>query len=597
MRKIFTWLILFIGTLHAAEVTLDLSEETVEAGAGAVLTVRIKGGSLDAQPEIPAVKDLVVNARGSGTQMSITNGQFSRTTTYTYVVGSHVPGEYEIPSITLKVDGEEVTTVPRKLTVTPSANAPPAGMAGDDEEPEVSEEDEYGFMTFEHLLTGREHVYPGEIAPVRIRAFFPSGVRIQQLSQLRPEGDSFTLHNLSDQAQQSTEVVKGKRYTVLTWFGGLSATKAGTYPASFSMDLQVAVRDRSANQPPSPFDDPFFGGSMMGGFFAPMIQKEVTLSTGDPVEIEVRELPKEGVPEDFTGAIGSFDFSAIKVPNSLTTGEPCRIEARVEGKGNFALLKAPHPSSPTEWKVYDGNDQFVAGDAASFSGAKVFQYNAVPLVPGEREVKLSFSYFDPDAGSYKSVESSGEKVVISGEAAVPDEIVEAKEPEKQEPEGPELAPLRSELGATGSYLPLSDRGWFFPVIGSCGLCALGLFGYGLWSSRGIDVAKQARLAGDLAVQDALKAADRAVMAGDGVGFFLAAREALRIRVAQRSGVSAEAVTLADLKESADEDVVGILKEADRLDYSGRARSVGDLEAWRKALDRGVVQLNEGGKKA
>ena len=93
-------------------------------------------------------------------------------------------------------------------------------------------------------------MYVGEIAPVRIRAWLPADARVQLRSGIQPEGKAFTLHNVSDQPQQTSEIKDGKRYHVVTWYGGISATKAGNYPASLSVDATVAVRDTSAPQAP-----------------------------------------------------------------------------------------------------------------------------------------------------------------------------------------------------------------------------------------------------------------------------------------------------------------------------------------------------------
>ena len=68
---------------------------------------------------------------------------------------------------------------------------------------------------------------------------------------------------------------------------------------------------------------------------------------------------------------------------------------------------------------------------------------------------------------------------------------------------------------------------------------------------------------------------------------------MRIRVAERSGMKPEAVTLADLRGIGDEGVVEILKEADRVDYSGKAVGADDLTAWREKLRRGLDRLAAG----
>ena len=581
------WILLF-ATLHAVEVTARISGNTVPAGQGVMLNVTVQADSPpDRQPSIPEVKDLILQPRGTSQQIQMNNGKLTRSITYSFVVGSNKAGDYEIPAITVLVRGKEYTTQPLSLKVAASPNATPAGI-NEEEEPEIP--GKYGHLRFQMVSKDRKHVYPGEIAPVRIQAYFPAEAQVSLSSMPRPEGSAFTLHNLSEKPSQTTELIDGKRFLVVTWFGGLSATKAGEYPASFKLTGTVAVRDNSARrQRPSGFDDPFFGGSLLNSFFAPMIQKDVELITDEPPQLEVRELPKEGRPADFSGAIGEFEFQSVSIPDSLKTGEPCQIQALVAGAGNFSLLAAPLPSPKEDWKTYKGSEDFEPNDVASFSGAKTFRFNAVPLVPGEKEVELAFSYFDPEKGEYRELKSSSQKVVITGDVVKPTELAEAKQPEPPQLAVPQLAPIATSLGAVTPYQPLSAAGWFAPVVAGCGLLSLAIVGVGWWNGRGADPVKEARKATRLAVREALDATDEAVARGDTAAFFLNARNAIRIGIAQRESMKPEAVTLADL-DLEDDTIAGILAKTDQLEYSGKAPANEDLNAWKTKLEASLARL-------
>ena len=337
-------LLLMMGGLEAVVVSSELSTDSVAAGEGALLTLKVEGGNPSGEPLIMPVQDLIINSRGTSQNIQIINGSVTRSLSYTYVVGSNKEGEYQVPPISLKVGGREYLTEPLKLKVRAAADAKPEGIDEEDEEAEGS--GEYGRLTLQMVQKDRTHVYPGEIAPVRIRAYFPADARVSLKGAPRPEGAAFTLHNLSDEPKQSSEVIDGKRYLVVTWFGGLSATKAGTYPATIKLDGTISVPDRSRSRGRrrSPFDDPFFGGSMFDDVFGQRIEKDIELTTdAEDSEIEVIELPQEGRPENFTGAIGTFEFESVRVPSALTTGEPTRVEAVLKGQGNFSLLSEPQP--------------------------------------------------------------------------------------------------------------------------------------------------------------------------------------------------------------------------------------------------------------
>ena len=210
------WIFLF-ATLHAVEVTARLSGDTVPAGQGVILTVTVQADSQpDRQPSIPEIKDLIVQPRGTSQQIQMNNAKVNRSITYSFVVGSNKAGDYEIPAITVQVGGKDYTTQPQSLKVGASPNATPAGM---NEEEETETPGKYGHLRFQMVAKDRKHVYPGEIAPVRIQAYFPADAQVSLSSMPRPEGSAFTLHNLSEKPSQTTEVIDGKRFLVVTWLG------------------------------------------------------------------------------------------------------------------------------------------------------------------------------------------------------------------------------------------------------------------------------------------------------------------------------------------------------------------------------------------
>jgi hypothetical protein len=586
--------------VSAAEVEAELDRDSVPAGNGALLTIRISGGS-PGRPEIPEVQNLIVEPRGQSQQMQIVNGQTSVSVTYNYVVGSNIPGDYQIPAIDITVDGKKYPTRPLKLKVLDSAAAkPPAGMPPNapGSQPAGEGEDDtggkrFGFLTVEPATNDRKYVYVGEIAPVRIRAWLPADSRANLRSGIQPEGKAFTLHNVSDQPQQTHEMKDGKRYLVVTWFGGVSATKAGKYPASLSVDATVAVRDTSAPKPKrragGPFDDPFFD-NIFEDMNVPMIQKDVTLKSDDQ-EIEVRPLPTEGRPEGFSGAVGEFKFDVTEIPSDWKTGEPQQVRARLSGTGNFGLMKAPGLTPPENWKTYPGKDEFTPGDVASFAGSKVFQFNAVPRKAGEQDVALSFSYFDPAAGAYKTITSPAKRIRITGEDIAEDKAEPAPAPPEPEKKLAGLVAQHQEMSPPGLLVPLVSRPAFVTLLATAGgLCVLGGLIAWLRVRRG-DPKRLARAAMEKATREALQAAGQCADARDVSGFFAAARLAIQQRLGAMWNQPAQAITLAEIKARIPDDsaVSRFFVEADRQAYS--RQSAGEIPPeWKALLDEAMSSL-------
>jgi hypothetical protein len=583
-----------LSLARAAEVKALLDRDSVQAGNGAELSIQVLGGSSE-EPELPAIENFIFQPRGQSQQVQIINGSMSRSVTYNYAVGSNIPGDYQIPPIQVMVGGKKLATAPLKLKVLDAAAAqPPAGIppSSEPQTPEDAEK-QFGFLTVELAGSKRNHVYVGEIAPVRIRAWLPAQSRAQLRSGIQPEGKAFTLHNVSGQPQQTEEIRDGKRYLVVTWYGGMSATKAGNYPASLSLNATVAVRDPSAPTPRrrmgGPFDDPFFD-SVFDNTNARMIQKDVTLKSDDQA-IEVRALPVDGRPSGFTGAVGQFEFDGVEVPERWNSGEPQQISARLRGSGNFSLMNAPEVIPADGWKTYSAKGDFTPGDEASFAGSKQFQFNVVPRKGGEQEVSLSFSFFNPEEGIYKTVNSPIKKVQVNGSDWV--EVEPEAAPATVAPVKPSdlLVAQQLTMGPVRSLVPLVSR----PSFGWLLAAAAGLFFSG-WILRGLRVRRDdpqrvAFATFEKATREALATAARCAETGDVPGFFSAARSAIQQRLGWLWNQPAQAITLADVQARMPNGspVVEFFREADRHEYSHL--SSGEVQAaWRKLFDAALASL-------
>ncbi len=591
------WMIASIQICLGGEIEATLDRDSVLAGQGAQLTLRISG-SPDGRPQFPEIENFIVEPKGQNQEFRIINGVTSRAVTYRYAVGSQIPGDYVVPSISMKVDGQEVSTKPLELKVLPKdAARPPAGGASqqpqEEETDPIEEAERFGFLTVELLKGERKHVFVGEIAPVKIEAWIPAEGQAQVRSGIQPEGQAFTLHNVSDRPSQTTKVRDGRRYIVVTWYGGISATKAGRNPVSLSLEATVSVRDTSAARRKRPrmggaFDDPFFD-DIFDRMRVPMIQKNVTLASKDE-EIEVRLLPEEGKPDGFAGAVGNFAMAGSTIPEDWRTGEPQSVEASVTGTGNFALLSEPRLTPAEGWKVYAGKSDFTPGDVASFSGKKDFRFSAVPAKGGSRELALELSYFDPDEGAYKTVSSPAREVQILGE-----DIVFTEEPVAVEEQAEETDQLVGQhdlvSGFRSSLIPLVERPMFVGLLGGSGL--LGLAGIGLMVAR-VRRENPERIADaelKKSTQDALALANQAANDGDPVEFFRAGRRALQLRLAAIWEVSAEGIASADVESrlGGGSEAVMFFQESDRQSYS--SSKSGDFPKWQTMLDKALNSLN------
>ena len=605
--KIFIAALLCVSPIvsisNAAEVEAVLDRDAVPAGNGAMLSLKISGNQ-PAPPVIPPVDKLIVQPRGQSQQMQMFNGTTTVSTVYNYVVGSNTPGDYVIPAIEVTVGGNKVSTQPLKLKVldAEAAQPPPGQPQGNSSNAQPAEpsqeetgEKRFGFLTVELADSARKHAYVGEIAPVRIRAWLPVESRAQLRSGIQPEGKGFTLHNVTGQPQQTQEIRDGKRYLVVTWYGGISATKAGKYPASLSLNATVAVRDTSAPKPQrrrmgGPFDDPFFD-SVFDSMNVPMIQKDVTLKSEDQ-EIEVRPLPTEGRPAGFTGAVGKFKLERPEIPTNWKTGEPQQIGVQITGSGNFSLANSPELVPANGWKSYPAKSDFSAGDETSFSGTKSFRFSAVPRKGGGQDASLAFSYFDPDAGSYQTVTTAPQKVAVTGADIPEDEVAAAPAPEKKvEKKAAGMVGQHLKRSPSETLVPWVSRPSFGILLATSAF--LVVFGRILawFLMRPADPKRLERIAVEKATRDALEMAGKCAQAKDVPGFFAAARLAVQQRLGALWNQPAQAITSAEVLSRIPEDspVARFFREADQYEYN-RQSSAEIQPQWRSLLDEAMASL-------
>ncbi|RYD18490.1 MAG: hypothetical protein EOP88_22380 [Verrucomicrobiaceae bacterium] len=353
------------------------------------------------------------------------------------------------------------------------------------------------------------------------------------------------------------------------------------------MDATVAVPDKSAPKMRrgGPFNDPFFGNLFDT---TQMIEKQVTLKSEDE-EIEVRPLPTEGRPEGFSGAVGEFQFDSAQIPGDWKTGEPQQITSQLSGSGNFALMKAPTLTPADGWKSYPGKDQFRAHEETSFSGSKIFQFNAVPRKGGDQDASLAFSYFDPNAGAYKTITSPEQKIRVTGEdmaAEEPAATPAAKEPEKKKTD--ELVAQRRNPSPASTLIPLVSRQAFGEMLGtSAGLCLLGA-ALAVVRRRRHDPLRTAKAA---LAKDTREALDQAGAARDGAAFFSAGRLAIQRQLGALWNQPPQAITSSEVRARLGEEspVVRFFHEADVLEYS-RGGSGEVLPQWRSLLDEALASL-------
>ena len=142
-----------------------------------------------------------------------------------------------------------------------------------------------------------------------------------------------------------------------------------------------------------------------------MTQVQKRVSAGSK-SIQVKALPEEGKPADFSGAVGDFNFKLSTSKTHLNATESLQARVEVTGNGNLKLFQLPKLTLPSSLEVYEPeHSEKVTTTLEGMQGGIYDSYTIVPQFKGKYPIpNVSFTYFDLKTESYKTI-SSGDIVI------------------------------------------------------------------------------------------------------------------------------------------------------------------------------------------
>lgn len=148
-----------------------------------------------------------------------------------------------------------------------------------------------------------------------------------------------------------------------------------------------------------------FGPASLKGMFATSLDSRTRRMRGENLfvrsraaEVVVKDLPQEGRPESFTGAIGNFHVDATLTPTKSRVGDPLTLVLTVEGKGLLSSMSPPELEN-----VNAIRERFRVYEATSASGAdqRSFTYSLRPNQAGNEPFPpIPVSFFDVNQEQY-----------------------------------------------------------------------------------------------------------------------------------------------------------------------------------------------------
>ena len=440
-------------TVRSASFTATLDRETVTAGETATLTLKFEGGEPSAIPTPPPQANLQIGSGGSSRNISIVNGQMSASTSQIFALTPTQPGVYVIPALTAEVDGQVLKTRPLKLTAV-KASPTAADSSGDK-------------LAFFKLFLPKKEVYVGEVLAVEFQVYVRDGLAngeniLQSFDQyggcpVKAEGVSIlkTAH-----AQRRRARVGNSAYSVSTLVTSLSPLKTGPLTLG-SMDVNLTVQLPLPNQRRRDPFDPL-------GFFQQMqVEERRVALAAEPETLTVLPLPKENIPANFNGAVGTFSMTMSAGPTNVAAGDPITVKVQVSGRGAFDSLTLPEQADWRDFKTYPPTSKVETTDVLGLQGTKTFEQVVVPQSADIKALpSVSFSFFDPDQKQYRTLTQPAVALVVrpGGTAPAPTVAAASRAAPDNPPPTQDIVHIKPRLGTVAQIAPpLVQQGWFLAL--------------------------------------------------------------------------------------------------------------------------------------
>ena len=380
-----------------------LSADTVGVGEPVEYELTIEGEGSAANPPAPAVDGLELRNTGQSSQLSIINGNVTRRVTFTYTLVPQREGKFTIPELEVTVEGRQLKTQALTLTVTAGEKMKEAGD-----------------LAFGKVWLEKNKLFIGEVATLEIRLYLDASARWDLRGNPTLNGDGFSTQPLGKPGQRQVQLA-GKTYHLVTFRTVITPGKAGNLTIGpVPVPLGVSKPDRNRSR----FD-------IFGGAFASA--QEMTV-TAPALDVEVKPLPAEGRPKDFSGAIGKFEFSASGTPDRVKVGEPVAMKLLIKGSGNFDRITQPPLAEPDGWTSYSAKEEFEGAENGGTTGAKRFELPVTPTAKKTTMPVFAFSFFDPGTEKYVTLKSAATPLVVEGEPlTAPAAPIQGAQPTQEPP--------------------------------------------------------------------------------------------------------------------------------------------------------------------
>jgi hypothetical protein len=406
----------------------------------------------EGEPKIPAVADLELQFTGTSSTFAMENMRVTRRQIFGFAARPTKRPEVRIPAFDVETDKGTQHVAAATFAIgnaTVGQSAIPLEKAA-----------------FARLAPADGAFWAGEVFPVTYTLDVAKRFHLRGVGALQWDHAPLVVEDWARPEQTETDRGGEPRDEILYKTRGYLAAP-GTYtlkPASQQAVLLV----------PSTGDA--FSFSFQNEIIQPTINSNAQTLT-------VKPLP-DGAPADFGGAVGRFALNSKVVPTTVAVGEPVTWTLELGGTGNWPDVHGlPAREVSKDFKVLQPQAKRTPAEGKLFEATLAEDIVLIPTKAGTYTLApVSYSYFDPASGTYKTVETPRATVVVNPPSAtepgnrplftplstIPSpQTVAAHTPHLAAPAGAPAAIPRDPIPGSGTGLvPLLDLTWYLCLIAS-----------------------------------------------------------------------------------------------------------------------------------
>ena len=327
----------------------------------------------------------IIGGPNQNIKTSYVNGEQNFSKTYSYFLKPLKKGKLVIYQASVTIDGQEYKSLPVEVNVTDSVKG-----ANSNSDEEYFDDDNIELIA----SVSKSSPYINEPITIVYKLYYKSPINVSDARESEsPKYKDFWSQIIKiPQLKVERANYKGQTYNFVQWRKVvLYPQKAGNLeisPLSLNLVLDFPTNRRD-----------FFGNIIYD-------QASKIITTGSKT-ISVRELPDNGKPKNFTGAVGQFEFDIILNKNSLKASESFQANVKVTGEGNLKLFDLPELMVPASMELYEPErKENVRTNLSGMSGIVENIYTIVPKYQGKFPIQeVEFSYFDPKQRRYRTIKS------------------------------------------------------------------------------------------------------------------------------------------------------------------------------------------------